>query len=201
MAAMHVSFAHNLRELERDLSDLARRQLPFATSVALNDTAVAIERDAARDLEQRLDRPTPFTRRGLLVLRSSKARLWADVLFRDAQAAYLVWAERGGERGPKRRAIPVPVNLRRNAYGNMARGAVKRASNRRDVFAPGPGSALAPGLYQRLRGGALSLLVAFEPHARYAPRLAFETNAEKTARALFPIALERALRRAFASAR
>lgn len=201
MAVMHVSFAHNLRELERDLSDLARRQLPFATSVALNGTAVTIERNSAPDLERRLDRPTPFTRRGLLVLRSSKARPWADVLIRDAQARYLVWAERGGERGPKRRAIPVPVNLRRNACGNMARGAVKRAANRRDVFAPGPASSLAPGLYQRLKGGALSLLVALEPRARYTPHLAFEANAEKTARALFPIALERALRRAFASAR
>ena len=98
---------HNIREVERDLSDFARRQLPFATSLALNETAEAIERkSSAKALETRLDRPTPFTLRGLLVLRSSKARLWADVLFKDAQAAYLRWQETGGERPPRRRRSP-----------------------------------------------------------------------------------------------
>jgi hypothetical protein len=199
---MQLSFAHNIREVERDLSDLARRQLPFATSLALNETAQAVEREAAADLERRLDRPTPFTRRGLLVLRSSKARLWADVLFKDLQAAYLRWQEGGGTRNPKGRAIPVPVALPVNAFGNMPRGAVKRAAGRADVFSGRPGGGrLPPGLYQRLKGGGLRMLVAFEPRADYEPRLDFEASAERTARAFFPPAFERALRRAIAWAR
>ena len=199
---LDVSFEHNIREVARDLSDFALRQLPFATSLALNDTALAIQRNTLKALDRNLDRPTPFTRRGLLVLRSSKARLWADVLFKDVQAEYLRWQERGGTRGPKGRAIPVPVTLKRNAFGNMGRGAVKAAAVRPDVFSGRPGGGrLKPGLYKRLPNGGLRLLVAFEAVARYAPRLGFAEEAEKTARAFMPIAWERAMRRAIETAR
>lgn len=199
---MEVSFEHNIREVARDLSDFALRQLPFATSLALNDTALAIERNTLKALDRTLDRPTPFTRRGLLVLRSSKSRLWADVLFKDVQAEYLRWQEGGGTRGPKGRAIPVPVTLRRNAFGNMGRRAVRTAAARPDVFSGRPGGGrLKPGLYQRLPQGGLRLLVAFEARVDYKPRLGFGDGAERTAIAYFPIALERAMRRALASAR
>lgn len=201
---MEVSFAANFREVERDPSDFARRQLPFATSRALNDTAEAIRKNTDAALGKRLDKPTPFTRRGLLVLRSSKGRLWADVLFKDIQAAYLRWQEQGGDRPPKGKAIPVPVTIPRNAFGNMARGAVKRAAGRPDVFAGRPGGGrLAAGLWQRLGNGGrgLRLLVAFEPSAHYAPRFDFTRDAERTARAFLPIAFERALVRALATAR
>ncbi|WP_181164452.1 hypothetical protein [Amaricoccus solimangrovi] len=198
---MHVSFEHNLRGFERDLSDLARRQLPFATASALNETARAIADNAGRALEKRLDRPTPFTRRGLAVFRAGKARLWADVFFRDRQAGYLAWAERGGERKPARKAIPVPVGIRLDRHGGMPRNALARARARADTFAPAPGTRLPAGLYQRLKAGRLRMLAAFEPVAHYTPRLRFGVDAEKTARAYFPIALERAFRRAWATAR
>lgn len=197
---MEISFAANFREVERDLSDFARKQLPFATSLALNDTAEAVERGARRDLETRLDKPTPFTLRGLLILRSSKARLWADVLIKDAQAAYLRWQETGGDRPPKAKAIPVPVHIGRDSFGNMARGAVKRAALGADVFSGRPGRA-GPGLFQRLKGGGLRLLVAFEPVAKYRPRLHFADNATRIANAMMPAAFERAMRRALTSAR
>lgn len=198
---MEVSFASNLREFERDLSDLARRQLPYATAVALNETAEAIRDNTDRALEKRLDRPTPFTRRGLTVFRAVKARLWADVFFRDIQARYLAWAERGGDRPPKGRAIPVPVNVKLNRHGSMPRNAMARARARADTFTPGPGSRLPAGLYQRKPKGGLTMLAAFEPSAHYEPRVPFGADAEKTARAFFPIALERAFRHAFATAR
>lgn len=197
---MQLSFEDNLRAFERDLSDLARGQLPFATARALNATTEAIAANTTRALDERLDRPTPFTKRGIARRFATKARPWSDVFFRDIQAAYLAWAEDGGERLPKGMAIPIPVGLRRNAYGNMARGALARLRGRSDVFTPGPGSPLPPGIYQRRKSG-LRMLAAFEPRAAYRPRLSFLADAERTARAYFPIAFERALRRALATAR
>jgi len=201
---MQISFAHNVREVSRGLSDFAQAQVPFATSLALNDTAEAIRKNTDKALDRRLDRPTPFTRRGLMVLRSSKRRLSAAVLFRDIQARYLAWQEKGGDRPPKAKAIPVPVAINRDRFGNMGRGALKRAAGQRDVFSGRPGAGrLAPGLWQRVgKGGrGLRLLVAFETVARYAPRLGFTEDAEKTARAFMPIAWERAMRRAIETAR
>lgn len=198
---MDISFASNLAEFERGLSDLARRQMLFATLLALNETAEAIRTNTDRALDKRLDRPTPFTRRGLTVFRAVKARLWADVFFKDIQARYLAWAERGGDRPPKGRAIPVPVNVKLNRFGSVPRGALARARGRPDTFTPGPGSRLPAGLYRRKPKGGLILLAAFEPSAHYEPRFPFGSDAVKTARAYFPITLERAFRRAFETAR
>jgi hypothetical protein len=201
---VEINFTHNIREVSRGLSDFAQAQVPFATSLALNDTAEAIRKNTDKALDRRLDRPTPFTRRGLMVLRSSKRRLSAAVLFRDIQARYLAWVERGGDRPPKAKAIPVPVAIDRDRFGNMRRGAVKRTAGRPDVFAGRPGGGrLAPGLWQRTgKGGTgLRLLVAFEAVARYAPRLGFAEDAAKTARAFMPVAWERAMRRAIETAR
>jgi hypothetical protein len=115
---MDVRFQSNIREVERGLSDFAKRQLPFAVSLALNDTAADVAKNAEKGLAKRLDRPTPFTRRAFAVLRSSRARLAAAVFAKDAQAAYLRFQEEGGERRPKGRAIVVPVNVRLNKFGN-----------------------------------------------------------------------------------
>lgn len=197
-----ISFDHNIRAFERQLSGLAQRQLPFATSLALNDTADTIKRNAERSLDRDLDRPTPFTKRGLMVLRSSRRRLEATVLFKDRQASYLAWQEEGGTRRPLRRAIPVPVGVRLNRYGNMTRGRVRALLARRDVFSGNP-TGRAGGIYQRTgKGGRkLRLLVAWEGSATYRPRLNFRRSAERTAVHYFPIALDRAMRRALATAR
>lgn len=199
---MHLSFEGNLKAFERGLSDLALRQMPFATSIAINETIAVIQKNAAKALGERVAKPTPFTRRGLAILRSSRRNLEGVVLYKDAQAAYLKWLEDGGTREPKRRAIPVPVGIRLNAYGNMGKGAVRRASVRPDVFSGSPGGGRLPaGIWQRTPKRGLKLLVRLAGAAEYQPGLNFKRDAEITARKYFPIAFDRAFRRAMATAR
>lgn len=196
---MDISFRHNIREVERGLSDFAQRQLPFAVSVALNATADDVAKNATKGLARRLDRPTRFTLRAFAVLRSTKNRLAARVFAKDRQAEYLAFQEQGGERAPSGRAIVVPVGIRRNQHGNIAKGGVKRALARPDTFSGAP-AGRAGGIYQRTRTG-LRLLVSYAAKAVYRPRLRFRADAEKTARARFPVQFERALLRALATAR
>ena len=203
---MQVSFRSNLREVERGLSDLARKQVPFATSLALNATAGKVAEAAGDLLTRRLDRPTPFTQRAFAVRRSSRATLAASVFAKDAQAAYLTFAESGGERAPKKRANVIPAGLRLNSFGNMPRGAIKRALARPDVFSGRPkgGKPRPPGIYERTgKGGrgALRRLVLYTGAASYSPRLGFAEEARRVAEANMAREFEASLRRALATAR
>lgn len=200
-----ISFDHNIRAFERSLSDLARRQLPFATALALNDTAAEVREAWQVQMKRRLDRPTPFTLRGVFMRRASKRRLTATVGVKDVQAGYLKYQVRGGTRLPVGRAIPVPVGQRRNKYGNMPKGALKRVIAKPDVFVGKVGA--VPGVWKRPRRTKAkkikspTLLVAFEPRVTYQPRLDLERAAKGRARAAFPRHFSKRLKQAIATAR
>ncbi len=198
---MDLAITHNIRSFRKGFVDKTQRQLPFAISLAINDTAADVKQNTERRLDRVLDRPTPFTRRGLFLLRARKTRLRSTVGFKDIQAGYLEAQEEGGVRRPKRggRAILIPVGARLNRYGNMAQRAVARMLARPDTFSGRIGA--VGGIWQRKRDGSVKLLVAYESQARYRPRLGFVAGADKTARARFQTHLDRSLRRALASAK
>lgn len=190
---MFTIFA-DIAAAERLLSDIGRRQMPFATARALNDTASDVKQAEERGIETAFDRPTPFTKRGIYVRRASKSRLYAEVGMKRVQAKYLEMQAKGGTRSPAGKAILMPIGVRLNKYGNIPRGGVKRAASRADVFVAGRGKAgtkhLRPGVYQRgrkKRGGTGSpkLLVAFEDRATYKARWSFQTVAMREARSRF----------------
>ncbi|AKO96820.1 hypothetical protein MALG_01644 [Marinovum algicola DG 898] len=193
---------------ERLLSDLGRRQLPFAAAMTLNDVAADVKEDEARGIEETFDRPAPFTKRGLYLRRASKSRLAAQVGVKPVQSGYLGVQAKGGVRRPKGRALVVPVKMRRNKYGNMAKGAVKRAAAKRDVFVASRSSGrsrhLPPGLYQRSRGkrgGSPKMLVAFEASASYRKRWDFQGRAQKKASAVAQAHFSRRLAEAIRTAK
>lgn len=196
---MDISFESNIREWTRGLTAFERQQLPFATAVALTDTARHDVKPAVeRRIAQVFDRPTPFTKKGVGYLPARKSMLVSRVFIKDVQAAYLRLQETGGVRVPKGRAIPIPVGQRTNQYGNLPRATVQRLLVRPDTFSGRIGG--QGGIWQRRKGGKLKLLIAWEPEAHYRPRFGFEMVARFTAEAhfarRFEVALDRALRTA-----
>ena len=102
----------------------------------------------------------------------------------------------------------IGAGLRRNKYGNLPKGAMKRAEAKGDTFVAGKrggGSQLAPGLYQRGKGargrGKIKLLVSFEPRAQYKKRLEFQPVALRRARGVYEAHLVRRLKQSQATAR
>lgn len=189
----------NIAELERDLSNAARREIPFATSLAINDTLGEVKDNTEKRLERVVDRPTPFTLRAFALRRSSKRNLRGVLFAKDVQADYLRWLE-GGTRLPKARAIVVPVRQKLNRYGNMPRGAIARALGRADTFSTQPAGGRNPrlpgGIYRRMKRGRLRMVAAFEPRATYNRRpFRFQEGARKTAEARMPRHLEKQMRR------
>lgn len=197
---MRLSFSSNLAEFIGQMKE-KRKQLEFATALALTRTAQVVSRESPAFLERQLDRPTPFTKRGLYVKPARRGDLVAIVGYKDVQAQYLSLQEQGGARAPRRRTIVLPSNVARDQYGNVpplqlrrlyerAKGD-KRAtkalgkrlgiSNKVDLFVGEPGEGFPPGIYKRVTGGLVPIVVFREQAVRYRPRLGWTPWATRRA--------------------
>lgn len=140
---MQVSFGSNLRDIERDLSDVARRQVPFAIALAVNETAADLIELNKRSMAREFDRPTRWTLNAFHFTRATKSRPVATIKRKDVAASrdYLLRQAEGGPR--KQTGLERLLNSRlahggqvgfvvptkhmpRNAYGNMQPGQVQR---------------------------------------------------------------------------
>lgn len=103
------------------------RQVEYAASRALNATGKKVADAMPAELEKDLDRPTPFTKRGVAVLRyANKTRLETVVGFRAAQAKYMLLNIAGGVRTPGAAGLKLPSTIKVNEFGNIPRGAIAR---------------------------------------------------------------------------
>ena len=139
-----ITVKSTIEEWSKEMNFLQRQQLPFATSVALNETATACQEAQREAMASDFDRPTPFTLNSTFVKRSTKDNLNAEVRIKDESFksnAPTQWLEpeiSGGLRPLKRfesalRRIGIlPSGLyctpgagaTLDAYGNMDRGEI-----------------------------------------------------------------------------
>lgn len=124
---LNLNITTNLDEVRRQLAGL-ERQVSFAASRALNDTAREVRKAVPEGLRRSLDRPTPFTAsEGAMFIRPARRdNLTAEVLFKDRQASYLRYQVEGGVRRPARRALRLPSAIRLDQYGNLPRGIIQQ---------------------------------------------------------------------------
>lgn len=185
-----ITVSHNLSQFIAQLKRQARQE-QFALALALTRTAQIVRDETPDYLDQALDRPTPFSKRGVFVQRATTQKLEAVVGFKDAQAAYLELQEEGGTRQPKRRAVVLPARIKLNQYGNIPRAELRRLydrakndkratpalkkrlgiSSKVDLFVGDPGEGLPPGIYKRLPDALVPLVVFHEGPVRYRPRM------------------------------
>lgn len=131
--------------LAREISDIQRKQIPFALTFAQTRLATKrIKPGIAEVMGKRLDRPTPTTMRSLFAQAATKSR-GAKVWFKDQWTTgipadrYLQQAVQGGARPHKRfeRSLiaaglmksgqfAVPNSAYLNQYGNVSRGTMTR---------------------------------------------------------------------------
>lgn len=90
----------------------AQKQVAFATSKALNKTALEVQNyEVSKELPGKLKIRSawfkPRTRYGVNIKFSNKTRLFATV---SSQAPWLALVEHGGVKHPPKKAIPVPTS-------------------------------------------------------------------------------------------
>jgi hypothetical protein len=219
---MEVVIKSNIEQVTKNLSRIQRKQIPFATSMAINDTAFGLQKEIKRQMPIKLDRPTPWTISGVLVRKSKKTDLEAYVYMAGARGLpkssldrnqYIKYQVSGGTRHPKKRKIPVPYkNIKANKYGSMPKGKVKSLIAKRDVFVGNVKG--IDGIWQRGhydqsgafyttkgRASSVRLLVAFENNADYKPKLPYQRISEGYTAHKFEPNFRRALAKALASAK
>lgn len=137
-----IKITHNADLLAKKLDAFTGRQLPFATSLALNRVAQRVKAGQLQVMKRVFDRPTPFTMNSLMLTPATKTKLVAKVWFRDYATKgtpaqkYLGPEVFGGNRGHKRfeRALvargymkptqfAVPAaGAQLDSFGNVSRG-------------------------------------------------------------------------------
>jgi len=183
-------------------------------------TAKKVAKVEQRMMVKKLDKPTPFTIKGVKWQGAKKAdyklgKLHSRVYVMDKQAQYLSYQIEGGTRTPKGSAIAVPTtNLKLNKYGNMigGRNRIQRLLKKKNTF-QGTINGVA-GIWQRPKQGkrsgggfgttgpsGLKLLVAYENTVTYQPRFDFYGIGERSVRKNISIEMDKAIGRALRSAK
>jgi len=201
------------------------RQMPFATSHALNRTAFDIRQQLNHETGRYFDRPTRFTQTAFRVDKSTKQNLTALIYAEDQRARYLRFGvdfgsrpQKGFERkflgltaptiSPNAQLRPTGA-VRRNAAGNVGLATLRNISERRatkghrSVMVGRPtGGARPPGIYERTARGKLRpLFIATTTRARYTPRLPMSDISMKIAETRWMDYLMSSLQQAIATAR
>ena len=202
------------KRLKRWLSNVQKKQIPFATARAITQTLQIAKKDVLRQLDKDIDRPTPFTRRGFRVDGASKQTLSGRLFILPKQNDYLQWQIFGGVRTPRgvafalRPAKPGPGRVRLNRFGNIPIGQQAKAQLAKGAFSAtingvaGIWKAPTKTKSGKLRKGSrMQLLFAYEKQAVYRPRYRFFERGQNSIRVNWPRTFERSFRDALRSAR
>lgn len=150
---MEISVRPDIKRASKNLTKIQRKQLPYATSRALNDTAYDGMQHGRKMAKRLLHKPIGYTIRGIRYSKSTKRKLTATVFINEwpdkgtPQAKYLKAQIVGGARAPKgserafRRAgiLPegkymAPTKKFTNAAGNVKPGVMQMIMSQLRAF-------------------------------------------------------------------
>ena len=201
-------------------------QLPYAISLALNDTAFDVRSTVNEATTRFFNTPNRFTQTAFLVERSTKANLTATIYPEPRRERYLRFGIAGGSRPAKgfelkflsqvasTRKIPVGTELvptrtiRTNKLGDISLATVRRISaglqstgNGSFFYGVPKGGDRPLGIYRRSKGRLTAYFIALPGRAKYKPRYPMQDVGAAKAGEVFPTRLTAALERAMATAR
>lgn len=205
-----------VKELQDAIRGIADNQIPFATALALTNTASKAKDELVAQMDRDLDRPTPFTKGSLYVVKATKAKQVAMVKVRPVAERYLAKQVFGGAfPGERNDRLKLPSEVNLNEYGNISKGLIKqliqrinagkritkkqserlRVSRALELFYGEP-DGWPLGIYKRTPNGLIPVIVFPKQQARYTPRYRFFETGRDVAGKEF----ERQFRAAFVQA-
>tara|TARA_R100000655_G_scaffold86308_1_gene126310 strand:+ start:118 stop:753 length:636 start_codon:yes stop_codon:yes gene_type:complete len=208
-----INVRTNVKEVTKGLNKIQRKQIPFATSVALNKTGVLVlvglQRTAAKTFE---GGATPSTLRALKppkglkgkrhnIIFSTKKDLRTTIFLPDWAANYLKYQIDGGVRKTSGDGTGVPTkNKRLNKYGNIPGRKSGLKKGKKQFIANIKG---IDGVWERYGSGGRSvrLLIAFESNPSYRKKFSYFETATTMAKVHFKRKLKLAINQALRTAR
>ncbi len=204
--------------VERHLLELRRDQVPFATSLALNNTGKAVQSAQQETIRRNFKIRRTWVLQGVKIARfSTKARLVVTIMI-DRARDFLDKFEEGGIKRPRGKHLAIPNEVRRTKsdivgkaqrprsfgfvfFGRGTKATIYKGNRRTFLMAKPDGSG---GIFQRVgrRGGSrLKKLYSFTRDARIAPMLHFHDVARRVVSRVFPEEFRKAFAQALATAR
>lgn len=205
---VEISLRSNIKQVSKQLSALAYKQLDFAASQAINDLAKQVAVAEKENIKATFEKPKPFTVNAVGVKGSNKRSLTAVVFVRPIAAKYLAPYEDGGMHKLPGRALLNPKNIRLDQYGQITRATLARLKSRSDVYI-GPVNTkhgIVNGVWQRIKArrgqrGGMKLLIRFGDALPVKKRLGYGTKARQVIDRGWNAAFARAMAGALATAR
>ena len=208
-----IGVRHDLKELEKFLTKIEKKQMPFATAQSLNNTKKRIQGFLMTRMVRILDRPTPFTMNSFDDAKgnwATKKRPVAWIKFKRIQGEYLYPLIHGGTETDLH-IVPTKA-ARKNKYGNLPRTSTATMKKDKGKFFYGkPKGGGQEGWYQRYpsnksrksKGGAQQIrLAAFYTRSRNYKRIfPFYTIVRTRFNPLWPKEFDRSFARAMLTAK
>lgn len=194
---VQLSVKADIKQVTRYLTNVQKKQVPFAAAGALTDTAFAARKAERAQIVKKLDRPKPFTVNGFRVKKASKTRLISSVFVTDLVWDYLRWQVQGGARKPKKRFIPIAVGALLDRYGNIK--GRKRGPKGKRQFIDNKNGVL--GVWERTPSGKSKLIIFYGEEAQYDQKFPFFKIARGVGISKFPTFFAKRMRKALATAR
>jgi len=198
---MQIKIKDNIKEFSKGLNKFQKKQMPFATAQAINNTLFGLKKEMGKQTVKKLDRPVPFTQRGFLINKAKKTNQVGVLYIRPEVAEYLKYQIDGGVRSQATK-IPVPIlkNKRLNKYGNIAGKRSGLVKGSKEFIGTIKG---VTGVWkQQRKGQAPILLIKFHDSVKYDKKpFDFYKIGNNYARNTFDRQLDKALKKALRTAR
>ena len=207
-----------------------QKQLPFATSVAINNSAFDARKALNSGTKGAFNAPVKFTQTAFLVQKSKKRELIALVYAQDKKgkdrARYLRFGIQGGQRPQKgmevffERGVPndgtipsgaffMPTSLvKTNASGNVTKATLAKITkgingkpNGGYFIGTPKGGSRSPGIYRRSKGKLQPYFIATTDKPDYSPRFNIEIIGGKVIERKFNTHFNAALAKALSTAK
>lgn len=184
----------DIKKFGRKVKNLAR-QIPFATSLAINDTAFDIRHDSVDLFNRSFSiRNKRFAATALRVQRSNKRSLTARVYDRLGRD-WLQRQAKGGVKKARGRSLLIPITAKRTG-----RGTKNPRSFKNSFIATINGKSAIWQRYGR-KGSSLRMLFLLKPSVTVSKGFDFYKNAARVAKRSMPSNYAKAWRRAVSTAR
>ena len=205
---MNVNIKSNIKEVTKWTTNVQKKQVPFATAMAINKTLgigknnrmKGLDREMQKQMVKKLDRPMARTTKAFYRIPARKTSLTGVLGFTDWANKFMQYLVFGGVRNPEGSKVGVPYeqNAKLNKFGNIAgrkSGLIKKKtqfiSNIKDI----------DGVWERQKDRSAKLLVAFKNSVTYKAMFPFYKIADKYTQSKFSKNFAEAFAKALKSAK
>tara|TARA_R100000773_G_scaffold37543_1_gene32622 strand:+ start:162 stop:827 length:666 start_codon:yes stop_codon:yes gene_type:complete len=219
---LSLTIDQDLKGFDRFLNN-NRKQLPFATSVALNNTGFDMRNAFNKGTLSAFNKPTRFTQKAFLTTKSKKTNLIVHIFAKDKEggdaARYLRFGVKGGARPAKGyerffsglpndgtvNAYFIPSQIKVDGFGNVTRVNLKKVSaavqNNKAFIGTPRNSSRPPGIYERDGNKLITRFVSVSTRPTYTGRFNLQVIGDKVINRRLNQHFNKAMSKAIATAR